>query len=219
MEKRALERVFPLVYNWVMEHHFSIDEALRFGWHKTRQHSSLVFKIVLTLLAVQVAIALVQKVLAGTAIGLLAYLVLLALSILLGIGSTRVALLLAQGSPARYQDLMPPLRLIWPYIAASILTALCVVGGLILLVIPGFWIALRLSMARFEIIDGAGIGESLRKSWQLTRGHIWHLLALVFVLVLINIIGAILLMVGLLITIPVSLFSYAHVYLKLKNKA
>src|SRR3989344_5400904 len=196
---------------------FLIGESLRFGWYTMRAHSALVFQVVLTLLALEVAHAIVQKVLEGTALGLLASLVLVAATAVLGIGATRITLRLAQGHAAQYADPLPPMRLLWPYIAASLLAGLAVVGGLILLILPGIWVAVRLSMVRFEVIDGAGIRESLNKSWALTEGHFWRLFLFMLALILLNILGAALLMVGLLISIPVTMLAYAHVYQKLKK--
>ncbi len=202
-----------------MTHVFSIKEVLKFGWHITRTHSALVFKVVLTLLAFEVARAIVEKVLEGTALGFVAAVVLYALITVLGIGATRITLHLVQGKPAHYRDIMPPTNLLWPYIGASILTGLAVLGGLILLIIPGIIVAIRLSMARFEVIEGAGIKESLHKSWELTRGHTWKLALFFGALVLLNIAGALMLLVGLLLTIPVSMIACADVYRKLKSKA
>ncbi len=200
-----------------MEHSFLIGESLRFGWEKTRLHNALVFKVVLTMLALEVASAIVQKVLEGTALGFLASLVLFATVVLLGIGATRITLRLAQGHAAHYRDLIPPTKLVWPYIAAAVLSGLAVLGGLILLIIPGIWVALRLSMVRFEVIEGVGIRESLNKSWELTRGHSGKLVLFALSALLLNLAGALALMVGLLVTIPVTLIAYAHVYQKLKT--
>jgi len=196
---------------------FLIGESLQFGWHTMRAHSALVFRVVLTLLALEVARAIVQKVLEGTALGLLATLVLVAATAVLGIGATRIALRLAQGHSAHYADIVPPMRLLWPYIAASLLAGLAVIGGLILLILPGIFVAVRLSMVRFEVIDGAGIKESLHKSWALTAGHFWWLFLFILLLIVLNILGALAFMVGLLISIPVTMLAYAHVYQKLKK--
>ena len=196
---------------------FLIGESLQFGWHTMRAHSALVFRVVLTLLALEVARAIVQKVLEGTALGLLATLVLVAATAVLGIGATRIALRLVQGHAAQYADIVPPARLLWPSIAASLLAGLAVIGGLILLVLPGIFVAVRLSMVRFEVIDGAGIKESLHKSWALTAGHFWWLFLFILLLIVLNILGALAFMVGLLISIPVTMLAYAHVYQKLKK--
>src|SRR6185369_698710 len=99
-----------------MEHTFSIQEAVRFGWHKTRAHSGLVFQVVLTLLALQVANAVVGQVLKNTPLGFMASIVLGVAMFVLGLGATRIALLLARGEHAHYRDLMPPTNLLWPYL-------------------------------------------------------------------------------------------------------
>lgn len=200
-----------------MTHSFSIEEALRFGWHKTREHSSLVFQVVLTILALQVATSVVQNTIGQTPLGILAIIVLSVLGVFLGAGAMHIALKLAHGTHAHYRDIMPPFTLVWPYFLSGLLAGLATLAGLILLVIPGIYLALRFSMARFAVLEGARPVESLRKSTHITRGHRWHLLGFFLVLALLNIVGAILLLVGLLITLPVSAFAYAHVYLKLKG--
>lgn len=181
-----------------------------------RAHSAVVFSVVLTLLALQVATSIVQKVLEGTALGFLAELVLAIAAFVLSVGAARITLRLAQGRAVYYRDLLPPTALLWPYFAASLLAGLCILGGLILFILPGLWIAVRLSMVRFEILDGAGILESLKKSWELTHGHFWPLALFFAALILVNIAGALLLMIGLLLSIPVTMIAYAHVYQKLK---
>ncbi len=52
-----------------MKSPFSIEESLKFGWEKTRAHSMLLFQIILTLFALQVAYAIVGRVLAYTLMG------------------------------------------------------------------------------------------------------------------------------------------------------
>jgi uncharacterized membrane protein len=81
------------------------------------------------------------------------------------------------------------------------------------------YLSLRYSMARFAVVDGEGITDSLRKSAQETKGVKWHLLGFFLALIGLNILGAVALLVGLLVTLPVSAIAYAHVYLKLKNRA
>jgi multisubunit Na+/H+ antiporter MnhG subunit len=61
--------------------------------------------------------------------------------------------------------------------------------------------------------------ESFERSTKLTDGQKWPLLGFFIVAAIANIIGAILLVVGLLITIPVTMIAFAHIYLKLKAHA
>ena len=198
-------------------HSFSIGEALRFGWDKTRAHSGLLFQAMLTLFAVQVASAIVQKVLGGTFLGLGATLALTVASVILGAGFMQILLKLAHGHAAHYADIIPRARVVWHFFCASFISGVIVVVGFIALIIPGIYLALRLSMVRFAVLDGAGITDSLRQSGKETHGHKWHLLGFFLTLVGLNIIGFLALYIGLLITVPVSGLAWAHVYLKLKG--
>lgn len=239
-----------------MTHTFSIKEAIVFGWHKVKAHSQLVFAVVLTMFALQVASSLVQKGLEGTAVGAAASIVLTVLGIILGAGMTLIFLKLAKGDHADYRDIVPPLGLVWKYFCTSLLTGLIsllpvmagalvslallvptgainfsegapVVQGnewafalaiLVMLVAFGFavYFSIRYSMARLAILEGADIMESLPKSTKLTHGVKWRLVLFALAIVGLNLLGLIVFIVGLLVTVPVSLLAFAHVYLKLK---
>lgn len=198
-----------------MDHHFSIEEALKFGWHKTKAHSGLLFQAMLTLFALQVASSIVTRVLEHTFMGIAASIVLGVVSLFVGVGFTIITLKLAKGESASYADIMPPVKLVWHYFVANILSGLFIVIGFILLIVPGIYLMLRYSMVRFAIIDGVGITDSLRRSASLTRGIKWNLLLFFIVIIMLNIVGAILLLVGLLVSVPVTMIAYAHVYQKL----
>lgn len=204
---------------------FLVGEAIGFGWHKTRAHSALLFQGVLTLFALQVLISIVDKVLGGTLQGMLAAFALAVVSVFLGAGFTIIVLKLAKGEHASYRDILPRGNVVWHFFCASSAVVVVIVLGFILFIIPGIYLLLRFSMVRFAVLElspseGAhSIRNALRHSTKLTEGVKWRLLGFLLVLLGINILGAILLMVGLLVTIPVSALAYAHVYLKLKNRS
>ncbi len=202
---------------------FSIQESLKFGWTKTREHSGLVFQVMLTLFALQVAGAVVQNSIKGTPIGIAATIVLWAIGVWLSVGGFTIALKLAHGHATRYEDLFPPLKITWRFFVVSFISGLIVVLGLIALIIPGVYLALRYSMVRFVLLDSDGahphyVKDTLRKSSVLTQDTKWHLLGFFLVFALINILGAMLFLVGLLVTVPVTTIAYAHVYMKLKHR-
>ncbi|HEV8666867.1 MAG TPA: hypothetical protein VN665_03415 [Candidatus Paceibacterota bacterium] len=225
-----------------MEHHLSIEESIRFGWEKTRTHSSIVFQVLLTLFAVQIAQQIVQRVLDGTLEGAVANAILFILSIVLGVGFTLITLRIAQGRHAAYADIFPPVNVWVSYLGATILAAIImlvpllialvacllafavlpqmaamVAAAIIILIgaIAAAYFALRYALVRFAILDDSDITKSLRTSARATIGHKWWLLGFSIVLCLLNILGAILLLVGLLVTIPVTMFAFAHVYVRL----
>ena len=194
---------------------FSIEESLRFGWEKTKQHSGLLFQVLLTLFVLQVVYAIVSRVLAGSAIGALAMVALAVAEFVVGVGLTLITLRIAQGKHVEYKNIIPPLQMLWHYALANILAGIIIVVGFILFIVPGIYFALRFSMVRFAVIEGAGITGSLRKSSDLTDGIKWKLLAFLLVICLVNILGMLLFFVGLLVTIPVTMIAYASVYQKL----
>ncbi len=101
----------------------------------------------------------------------------------------------------------------WNYLAASILLSLVIVAGFILLIVPGIIFALMFMFTTFIVIDrGLGPIDAMKESRRMTRGHKWQLLGFGLVLMLINIVGAIALLVGLLVTVPVTSLAFTHAY-------
>jgi len=75
---------------------------------------------------------------------------------------------------------------IWAYVGMTILSALGMVLGLILLIVPGVILAVRWSAASgFLIGNRTGVTESLSASWQATKGHSWPIFGAAVVMVII----------------------------------
>ncbi len=199
----------------IMKPTFSIEESLRFGWHKTREHSKVLFQILITLFALQVAQAVVSATLSHQMIGMVATFAIIIAEVILGIGLTLITLKIAKGEHVAYADVVPPLKLAWEYILASLLAGFVILLGFILLIIPGIYLSLRFSMLRFAVLEGAGITGSIKKSGKITEGVKWKLLGFFIIVALVNLLGAILFMIGLLVTVPVTMIAYAHIYQKL----
>ena len=95
---------------------------------------------------------------------------------------------------------------------------LFVLAGLVMLAALCFaiYFAIRYSMARLAVLEGVDILESLPKSAKLTHNIKRRLVLFALAITGLNLLGLLALMVGLLVTIPVSILAFAHVYLKLK---
>jgi uncharacterized membrane protein len=59
--------------------------------------------------------------------------------------------------------------------------------------------------------------EAVKTSWRMTKGNVWNLFFFGILLGLINILGFLCLIVGLFITVPLSMLATAFVYRKLLN--
>ena len=142
------------------------------------------------------------------------------LNTLLGIGITAF-MLKAHDSPreAGVSDLWHP-RSFLPYLAATILNGLIVVIGLVLLIVPGIILALMLIFTPYIVVDRElGPIKALKESARMTKGHWWELFILLVLVLLLNIVGAVALLVGLLVTIPTTSLAIVHAYRTLSKNA
>lgn len=138
---------------------------------------------------------------------------------LIGLGETLINLKLVDGKRAVFNDLFSCSKLLFSGVIATIAYLAVIIAGFILLIIPGIWLAIRLQFFRYLIVDrGMNPFQALAESWRMTKGKVWKLLGWIAVLVILNILGAITLGVGLIITIPVSMVAMTEVYRKLEFK-
>ncbi len=193
-----------------------VGETIRYGWATTKANLNLV--VLLTLVA-----GLVSGVPSGIADGLkesapgLALPFQLAsfvLSMLVGIGTLRVSLRLHDGLPVTVGDLFrADWSLFWRYTLATIAYGLLIAVGFILLVVPGIILSIRYLLYGYLVLErGARPVAALAQSAAATQGARWDLFILGLALILLNIVGALLLLVGLLVTIPVSYLALARAY-------
>jgi hypothetical protein len=143
-----------------------------------------------------------------------------AIYMLMQIGLIKITLMLSRDERPEIPMLYSNSSLLVTYILASLCYGLSIVGGVILLIVPGIIFAVALGMYPYFIVDKEmGPLESLKASRALTRGSRWQLFVFGFVIGLLNIAGALCLLVGLLWTIPTSSIAMAYVYDQLSKKS
>jgi uncharacterized membrane protein len=90
----------------------------------------------------------------------------------------------------------------WNAVGAGILTALIVIGGLILVIVPGIVFACKLAFVPYLVIDKKlGVTDAIQTSWRMTRGHAVEVFAIGLLGILLMIAGVICLGVGIIIAI------------------
>jgi uncharacterized membrane protein len=204
---------------------FSIESALRFGWETFKKRPWFFVGSTIVILLASGLIDAFSSAL-NTAVGgtaeqpsIIGTVVNLGLGTLLGMGATAFYLA-AHDNPdtVDLSALWHP-QPFWKYLGASILYGLTLVAGLILLIVPGIIFALMFMFTTFIVIDREpGPIEAMKESNRITYGHKWSLLGFTLVLVLINLLGVIALVVGLLVSIPVSSLAVTHAYRVLSGR-
>ncbi|NIT04417.1 hypothetical protein GTO10_05975 [Candidatus Saccharibacteria bacterium] len=200
---------------------FSIEEALKFGWDTTKDN----FVFFLILLLIVGAVNFIPGVLADAIRDDVPFVAMFfdfagwVLGILVSLGLIKVVLKFADKKKAEFADLFMVYPMFFQYLFASIVYGLVTLVGFILLIIPGFIWLIKYSMFGYLMVDRKlGALEALAASGKATEGARLQLFWFGIVFAMINFFGALLFMVGLLVTIPVTSLAAAYVYRQLLSQ-
>lgn len=202
---------------------FSLDEVLGSSWETFKKSPLKIIGFFLLLFFLTILNAvLFPSLLSGLGDSLLIALILQIESWIVGslieIAFIIFTLNLLSTKKTSFRTKLTDVRLLLKVIAGSLLSTLIILGGFILLIIPGIYFAFRMWLVTYYIVDqGDGPVEAIKKSWKNTKGHFFSLLGLSLVLLLINLFGLLVLVVGLLVTIPVTYIATTWVYKKLSQ--
>ncbi len=101
----------------------------------------------------------------------------------------------------------------WRYLGLSIIMTLALILGFLALIVPGIILALAFSFATPLVIEkDMGPVEALKESMCRTKGHRWMLFRLSLLSLALNVLGFCALIVGLLVTAPVTALAFIRAY-------
>ncbi len=137
------------------------------------------------------------------------------LSTFFTVGLHRVSLEAVRGRRPSLGLLFAGIDVLFPAMAAALLTMFLVTVGTIALVVPGIVAALALSFAPLLVADRRADGfEAIAASLRLSRGVRGQLLALGILSCLVLLGGALLLGVGFFAAYPITTLALAHAYVR-----
>lgn len=197
-----------------MKEKFLKKKALTYGWKMVKER--LVFFVIL-----MVIVTLLQYIPTymdeqmGASPWTVSLLVLF-IHTLVGMGMIRISLKIYEGKEGDYRDLLPDKEKFFTYLLATIVYGIVVFIGGIFLIVPGIIVGIMFCFYGYLIVERRlGIKEAFEESKRMTRGSKMDLFLLGVILWGLNILGALLLLVGILITLPISLMTVTYVYKKL----
>ena len=185
------------------------------GWRLFRSHAG-VFVVSMLLLflswvVLEVAVIFLHRL--GFVVWFVLHLAWLFLFSGMLVGLHVMALKSVDAEIPRVGDLFASLERGPAYLLALSIYCLAVSGGLVLLIVPGIYLAIRYCLFAQLIADtSAPALSALRKAAALAHGNWAPLGALFFIAFLLNIAGMALLGIGLIISFPVSLLAIAGFY-------
>lgn len=189
---------------------------IKSAWELVKKNARLVALLMVAFIGYQIVQGIVQGLFGQSILAALVSLAFTVVTLFLEIGFIKIVLKLIDGHKAEITELWAYPQYLLRMIGASILYTVIVVAGFILLIIPGIYLALRLQFYSYYIVDkNVPAIDSLRMSWKATEGNVINIFLFALLLIALNILGAIALLVGLLITIPVSFIAVSLLYRKL----
>lgn len=190
---------------------FSIKNALSFGWDKMKKNFLLFFLVILVMIGLSIIGEIAERIFID--VGVLVVLAAIVVSFIIQLGFYRILLNIVDGKKSDLKDLFSQPSLFPDYLIGTILYILIVVGGLILLIVPGIIWAIKYQYYGLHIVDKKeGPINALKASAKITQGRKWDLFLFWLACLGVNILGLLALIVGLFATIPTTAVANAYIY-------
>jgi len=194
---------------------FSIGDAVRFGWDTTKDNILFFIGVLIVMLVAEMVPRVVGDLMVRDflVVAIMFYIVSAVLNMVLTMGFIRILLKFCDGAKPGFSDLFSCFHLFFKYLGAAILYGLIVLGGLILLIVPGIIWAIKFQFFAYVLVErGLGPIAALKQSSAITDGAKMDLFLFALLLVGINIVGALACCVGLFASIPITMVALAYVY-------
>ena len=195
-----------------MEAKFSISEVAGTSWKFTK---SQIWVLAGMFLAYCVVTGILNLITSSSYV--LNLLVQLIIGSLFTLGFIRNMFQTMDGEEPQFSAYGQEARKFLHYLVANILYSIIVCIGIMLLIIPGIYLAIRLQFFQQYIVseERCSAIDALKKSWELTQGQAMPLFLLALVQIGLTLLGLILLVVGLFVAIPLIVMMQCYVFRQL----
>jgi uncharacterized membrane protein len=194
---------------------FSLKESLRISWDKFKINLGI---SILSTLIMLILGSISWKEESFHLSSILFAIAVIAIMLIVKIGYTKIFLRINDGESPKLAEIFQEYKTFWRFLGISILMPLAVLGGLILLIIPGIFWAVRFSFSQLIVVDTKmGPIAAMKESYAITKGSFWKLLGFYAVMGFLNLSGLLLFGIGLLMTIPLTTLASIYIYRELSK--
>ena len=201
------------------EREFPTTESVRWGWDTFWANFAFLVGVFLAIFVIQGIIELIPYLMfdENPMAEFLTSIVSALVGGVLEMGVIAIMLKFYDGLRPEFNDLFAYVSRVFNYIIASLIYGIMVVIGLVLLIVPGIYIACRFYFyAYFIVEENCGPIEAISRAGEITQGRILQIFLWGLLIFGLNILGLMALGVGILITCPISLLAAAYLYRHLK---
>lgn len=194
-------------------------QAIGYGWKGFVNNIGPLALIAVVVLAINLVMGWISRAFNNTFMDLIIGFVSWVVSLIIALGLIRAALAILDGRRPTPEVLLSTDRLL-PYAIASIIVGIIVFVGLILCVVPGLIATFLFWFFGYAVVDAPDEPGSpardpiaaMKRSYEVASANVGSLLLLAILCVLINILGAILCGIGLLVSLPVTAIATAYAW-------
>lgn len=198
-----------------------VGTAIGYGWNGFKANIGPLAIIAVVVLAVNIVMGWVQTSTDSAFLNFMLSLISSFVSLVISLGLIRAALVILDGQRPELGDLLSTKDIV-PYIVASLLVTIVVFVGLLLCLIPGLIAGFLLQFYGYAIVDrkvdahhvapqSDPIG-AMRASYEIVSKNVGSLLLLAILSIMLNVAGALLCGIGLLVSLPVTAIAIAYAW-------
>ncbi len=202
-----------------MESKFSISEVCATSWQKLKPQIWVLAGLFIGMIIIYSILSMCSLFTGGSFVSsLIANLISVLFSCVFSLGYLKNIFQALDGDEPQFSAFSQQAHKVITYFVANLIMCVIVVIGTILLIIPGIYLALRLQFfIAFIVEEDAGITDSLKRSWEITRGQEIQLFLLVLAMIGFAILGLIVFGVGIFVAFPLIYMMYGYVFRKLNT--
>ena len=188
---------------------FSIEKIIKSAWHKFNDNRFFWIGVALLSLSMSIPGNIFPT------LGILFTLV----SCYISASVIRISINFMQGHLVNYNDFFQiDIMQFFNYLAALILCSVSILLGFLFFVIPGVYLMTRFIFVQYFVIDkNISFDAAIKRSWKITKGNEINLLAFLFAMVIIFVLGFLAFVIGVVVAIPITQLSTAKLYLTFLN--
>lgn len=198
----------------------TVKEAISYGWKNSKKHMTKFLLWFWILIVLQVINGFFTPAVdePQTILSFIVTTIINILNLWITLWFSQIALDIVYGKKYSASSLFVGMKKTFNYIIAYIINAIIILLGFVLLIVPGIIRTFRLSLVQYLILDkNYGPWKAIKTSRRISKWFVTDMFAISLIGWLINILGVLALLVGMLRTVPLLLLANAYVYKRISE--
>jgi uncharacterized membrane protein len=203
-----------------MKKTFSIKQAFKFGWTAFKAQWTFYIAIIFVALVASWIGGVIGNAFGDSFVGqAFASVIAMIIQLFISVGFITIFIRTVREKNVGWSDFMRNKDRLISFFAVSIIYQILVLVGLILLIIPGIYLAIRYQYATYIIVDDKhiSIGKAFKRSAEITKDIKWRIILLGLASLGVALLGLLALGVGILVAAPVIGIAQTFVYVYVRK--